>query len=306
MFFCLHPPLRPGIVWPRLPILEVKDLISSLHAALVGGDARQRYLSEFLTQDGHTVTEFALDSSNPAMSGLSEASCVILPVPVTRDGKTLFAPLSPHSYKLDEVLDALSENQHIFGGGVTPALCEMASARNLIIQDYMSRSELAVANAVPTAEGAVQLAMERLPITIHNSRVMIAGFGRVGQCTAARFTALGAHVTVMARSTVQRALANSMGCAVLHPGQLEIARQSWDLVVNTVPAPILQKPQLAALGTPVLLELASAPGGFDLEAAQALGLAYIPAPGLPGKVAPATAARIIRDTLYAMLEEAGV
>lgn len=281
-------------------------MISSLRAALVGGDARQRYLSELLTQDGHTVTNFALDSSDSTLNGLSKASCVILPMPVTRDGKTLFAPFSPHVHRLEEILDALSEKQLIFGGGVNPALCEMASARNLIIQDYMSRAELAVANAVPTAEGAVQLAMEQLPITIHNSRVMIAGFGRVGQCTAARFAALGAHVTVMARSAVQRALAESMGCAALHPGQLEIARQSWDLVVNTVPAPLFRIPQLAALGKPVLLELASSPGGFDPEAVQALGLTYIPAPGLPGKVAPATAARIIRDTLYAMLEEAGV
>ena len=281
-------------------------MISSLRAALVGGDARQRYLSELLTRDGHTVVEFALDSSDFPLSAPAAFSCVILPMPVTRDGRTLFAPFSPHPHSLERILDTLSPKQRIFGGGIGPALREMAAARNLIIQDYMSRAELAVANAVPTAEGALQLAMEQLPITIHGSRVLISGFGRVGQCTAARFAALGAHVTVMARSAAQRALAESMGCSALHPGQLEFARQSWDLVVNTVPAPLFRMPQLATLGKPVLLELASAPGGFDLETVQTLGLEYIPAPGLPGKVAPVTAARIIRDTLYAMLDEAGV
>ena len=38
-----------------------------------------------------------------------------------------------------------------------------------------------VANAVPTAEGAVQVAMEELPFTLHSARVLILGFGRVGE-----------------------------------------------------------------------------------------------------------------------------
>lgn len=41
-----------------------------------------------------------------------------------------------------------------------------------------------VANAVPTAEGAVQVAMEELPFTLHSARVLILGFGRVGKLTA--------------------------------------------------------------------------------------------------------------------------
>ena len=55
-----------------------------------------------------------------------------------------------------------------------------------------------IANAVPTAEGAVQLAMEELPITLHGARVLVVGFGRVGKLTAHRFRALGARVSVAA------------------------------------------------------------------------------------------------------------
>ena len=281
-------------------------MFSPLHAALAGGDARQRYLSQLLTRDGHTVAEFAFTSPDRPLEELSGFPCVILPVPVSRDGKTLFAPFSPHPPTLAEILDVLSAKQLIFGGGVTPELRKLASDRNLIIQDYLAREDLAIANAVPTAEGAVQLAMEHLPITVHQSRILVVGFGRVGQCTAARFAALGAHVTVAARSAAQRVLAQSMNLSPLHPAQLENGSQTWDLVVNTVPAILFRASQLAALGNPLLLELASSPGGFDLDAVQKLGLSYIPAPGLPGKVAPATAARIILDTLYAMLEEAGV
>ena len=51
------------------------------------------------------------------------------------------------------------------------------------------------ATALPTAEGAVQVAMEELPLTLHSARVLILGFGRVGKLTAHRMGALGAKVT---------------------------------------------------------------------------------------------------------------
>ena len=56
--------------------------------------------------------------------------------------------------------------------------------RGLRVFDYYAREECMVANAVPTAEGAVQVAMEELPFTLHSARVLILGFGRVGKLTA--------------------------------------------------------------------------------------------------------------------------
>ena len=275
------------------------------HIALTGGDARQRYLSEYLTRDGHCVTEFALGEPPSDLSELKNFPLVILPMPITRDGVHLYAPFSPHPIFVTELLDALHPAQLILGGGVTGRLAELAKARALTVSDYLAREELAISNAVPTAEGAVQLAMESLPITLHRSRVLIAGFGRVGRCTAARFSALGARVTIVARSSAQRALALSMGLDTLPPQALSKPARHWDLVINTIPAVMFGLQTLSAMGAPVLLELASPPGGFDLQAIEILGLRHISAPGLPGKVAPATAAQIIRDTIYAMLDEAG-
>jgi dipicolinate synthase subunit A len=142
--------------------------------------------------------------------------------------------------------------------------------------------------------------MEALPITIHRSRVLVTGFGSVGQCTAQRFRSLGAEVTVAARRPEQLTLAESMGC---RPVSLASLSGTFDLVVNTVPAVILSGDVLSRLGRPILLELASPPGGFDTKAAAELGLTHIPAPNLPGKVAPVTAARAIQQTLYHMLQE---
>ena len=53
----------------------------------------------------------------------------------------------------------------------------------------------------------------------------------------------------------------------------------------------------------LLIDLASKPGGVDMEAAKNLGIRTIWALSIPGKVAPITAADIIKDTILNMLEE---
>lgn len=182
----------------------------------------------------------------------------------------------------------------------------MADARGLILRDYFAREELAVANAVPTAEGAVQLAMEQMPVTIHGARVLITGFGRVGQAAARRFAALGARVSVAARRYEQLALAESEGYGAEQIGGLDGWLCGYDLVVNTVPAPVLGETELKDLRPDCLIiDLASKPGGVDLRAAGELGLTVIWALSLPGKVAPVTAGAAIKSTIYNMLQEAG-
>jgi len=53
----------------------------------------------------------------------------------------------------------------------------------------------------------------------------------------------------------------------------------------------------------VLLELASAPGGFEPEIATALGLKVISASGLPGQYAPLSAAELMRESIYAIIAQ---
>ena len=272
---------------------------------LVGGDRRQLYLANQLAADGHTVYTAAL-SDSADLSAIEWGDCIILPMPPTDSAGFLHAPMLSEKVSMDEVLAIFRPEQYIFAGKVSRGLHAQAAARRLVIHDYLLREELAISNAVPTAEGALQLAMEALPTTIHRSRVLIVGFGRVGQCTATRFKALGAKITVAARRVGQLALAESMGCIPLPLHLMGHEEKQWDLVINTVPVPILGSSQLSVAGRPILLELASPPGGFDMEWVEASGLRHIPAPGLPGKVAPATAASAIRTTLYAMLEELGV
>ena len=282
---------------------------------VVGGDLRHAKLAQLLAEDGHTVHTYALGEPQESVSGLcpeavldqaDRADCVILPLPVAGEGGLLNAPLSLSQYPLETILDRLSPGQLLCGGRVDPQVHALAQARGLTVHDYFTREELAVANAVPTAEGAIQLAMEHLPTTIHGARVLVLGFGRVGRLTAQRFQALGARVSAAARSCGQLAWARAMGLGAEQLESLGGWLCGYDLVINTIPARVLDRAALEELKPDCLiLDLASKPGGVDLGAAGALGLTVVWALSLPGKVAPVTAGAAIKDTVYNLLRENG-
>jgi dipicolinate synthase subunit A len=279
---------------------------------VVGGDPRQIALAGLLADEGHTVHTFALEQAEGMvcqtdLSQVHRADCVILPLPAAGEGGRLNAPLSAGVWYLEEVLDAMRPGQLLCAGMVSPALKQMAGERGLVLRDYFAREELAVLNAVPTAEGAIQIAMEELPITIHGCRALVIGFGRVGRALAPRLQALGARVTVAARKYDQRAAAQAMGMDTERVSQLSQWLCGYDLVVNTAPGPVLGVEELSALKEGALvIDLASKPGGVDIAGAAALGVRCVWALSLPGKVAPVTSGRYIKDTVYHIMEELGV
>ena len=286
-----------------------------LNIWVVGGDLRQAKLAQLLAEDGHTVHTYALGEPQEPVSGLTaepslrhidRSDCVVLPLTISSGEGLLNAPLSLSEHPLSPILDRLIPQQFLCGGRVDAPVQALARQRGLTIHDYFAREELAVANAVPTAEGAVQLAMEHLPITIHGAKVLVVGFGRVGRLTAQRFQALGARVSAAARKYDQLAWAQAMGFGAEQLGHLKGWLCGYDLIVNTVPAPVLGREELEDIKPDCLiLDLASKPGGVDLGAAGELGLTVIWALALPGKVAPVTAGAAIKSTIYNMLREEG-
>ena len=74
---------------------------------------------------------------------------------------------------------------------------------------------------------------------------------------------------------------------------------------NTVPSPVLDGPLLSQLPKGCLcVDLASVQG-IDQSAAAALGLPWVWARSLPGRLVPCTAAAVIRDAVYYIMEERG-
>lgn len=272
--------------------------------ALIGGDDRSVRLCRLLRADGHDVRPFALEKAIPcaatAAEALEGADCAVLPVPCIRGGG-LNAPLSATGHDAAGILRRAAPGT-VVCAGLAQEIRAACGCFGLPLFDYFTREDFAVSNALLTAEGCIGLMLSESERALCRARVLICGFGRIGRLLAPRLLALGARVTVAARSAAALALARAMGCETLMLGSGDLAG-GFDFAVNTIPSPIFGPAELERLRPARLIELASAPFGFDAVAARRLGLELTSAPGLPSKCAPESAAEIIRDSIYQILEE---
>lgn len=160
------------------------------------------------------------------------------------------------------------------------------------------------ANAVPTAEGAVEIAMSETPFTLHGSKCLVTGYGRIGKILSKMLRGIGARVSVEARKYADLALIEGNSCEAVSLGELSHHVGEYDVIFNTVPTLLFDREMLEKVKKDVLIiDLASRPGGVDFDAAAQLGVKVIWALSLPGKVAPVSAGMIIKDTIIHVLNE---
>ena len=280
---------------------------------IMGGDLRSAYAALYFAKQGYRVCAAGLENAPILPAALKcsakealAADAVVLPLPLL-DGKgMLFAPFAEAPVDAFSLVDMSRAGGVLLGGRVPRALAAHAEKHGRILLDYFAEESLQLRNAVPTAEGTLAILMEELPVTVHGAQVAVTGFGRTAQTVARLLQAVGARVTVVARKTAARALAQTMGLETLSFEMLERGTHRFDALVNTVPAPVLTGEMLAGLGKDcVLVDIASAPWGFDAGAAESLGFRARRAPALPGRTAPATAGTIVAQTVLEMLEERG-
>lgn len=244
---------------------------------VLGGDARQRYLAQYLKKQGCTVHTFAVAEMEDSPLW-READIWILPTPAFSAGRIRGTELTSGDIPQDKA---------VFGGKL--------GEKREGWEDVLSWESLVIANAVPTAEGALQLAMEAMKTTVHGSRFLVIGAGRIGMCLAMKLQALGACVTVSARKERDFARIRALGMYPAVTGRYENLGM-YDGVFNTVPAPVFTKEDLAQLQKDCFcMELASAPGGFPQ------GFPVIDGGALPGRVAPKTAGEAIADAILTKL-----
>lgn len=223
-------------------------------------------------------------------------------MPLSKDGITLNTPLSETEIILNEKFAEMLRGKRVFCAN-SAQLKKTGDYSDVFVYDYLAREELAVENAVPTAEGAIAAAIDNTDITLHGSRCLVAGFGRIGKLLARDLYALGADVTVSARKPHDLSWISSCGYRGVKTNEISESG-SYDIIFNTIPSMIFDRSVLSrTAANAVVIDLASKPGGIDLEACKALGIKAFAALSLPGKTAPRTAARIIKDTIYNIVRE---
>ncbi|MDW5298609.1 MAG: dipicolinate synthase subunit DpsA [Sedimentibacter sp.] len=282
-----------------------------LKYTILGGDKRSLELGKLLMKDGNVVCIYGFDSleqykyeSVRLDEAIEYADVIVGPLPFSTDNINVNAPFSIEVIPIDKVFNLMSEKQMIVGGKFNIEYEEKLKNNNLKSADYFEREEMQVLNAIPTAEGAIQIAMEETPITLHNSNVIVLGYGRIGKSLSKTLYGIGANVHVEARKYSDLAWIKNYGYIPIHIRELKTYLPRMNIVFNTIPQMILNKELLKSIDNDcIIIDLASKPGGVDLEAAKELEIKVISALGLPGKVAPVTAAMVIKDTIYNIIEE---
>lgn len=276
---------------------------------VIGGDERMKYLAQSIAADGYPVCVCGLEKLGTCRGAAecdlpqlaAKSSVILLPLPATKDGLFLNAPYAENEIRLDDDFARFFMHKTVCGGMLQRLTASSSLWREIEPEDYYRREELAVGNAIPTAEGAVGIAIREYPGTINGAKCLITGFGRIGKNLAIILRGMGAEVFCAARKKADLMQMRAFGVQPLT--YREIGRR-FDLIFNTVPAKVLTSPVLMQQTRDTLIiELASAPGGIDLKRAEELHLHVIDAPSLPGRVAPKTAAEYIKEAVYNILEE---
>lgn len=275
----------------------------------LGGDLRMLYAAEYLNK-GHSCFVYGFEEAEefpaPAAGRIIPCDYAVLPLPCTTDGKHINMPYHWENPDLSVVLEAVNKGGTVFAGKVCPYLEELCGENGITLKNYFGREELQIMNAVPTAEGTLEIMLKEIPITVFGAKVLITGFGRIGEVMARMLLALGASVTAAARRPEQLAKASCMGCGTLRLDKLEEALPKCEVIINTIPSAIFDRKRLLMINKDCLLiDLASKTGVEDMELAASVGVKVIWALSLPGRTAPVTAGRIIGKTIENMLAGEG-
>jgi len=290
------------------------EILTGITVAVIGGDERQIVLVNQLLHLGAEVKAMGLperkeltgcDFCQDFSQVISNVNAIILPMPGTDFEGNIITALSKKKIQLtQQTFRSIPNEVPIFIGVAKPFLKEWARFYQKKLIEIADLDEIAIPNSIPTAEACLQMAMEKLPITIHGSNSIIIGFGRCGKTIARMLNALGAKTTVFARKPADLARIKEMGLQANNLDRLTEILPQAELIINTIPIQVLTENRLNVTNRETLIiDIASAPGGTDFQAAERLGINAILAPSLPGLAAPKTAGLILAETLPKLILE---
>ena len=292
----------------------MKQLSHNHVLLIIGGDFRQLEVIRILAPKLSKIYLIGFeDASIPykdvikvtgQTAPLHEVDSILLPIPGIQDNGIAESTFSKEKIILTkELINKTKHNSTIYSGIITPFLNQLAKKTNRQLVALFARNDVAILNSIPTAEGALMLAIKHTDITIHNANVLVLGFGRIGKTITRLFSAVGAKVTVLVNKKEDEARVMEMGFHPLLDASLESAIPSQHIVINTIPALILTATLIKKMSSDALIiDLASKPGGTDFTAAKKHNIQTLWPLGLPAKVAPRTAGTIIGKTLLELLK----
>ena len=272
---------------------------------ILGGDYRYKFLYEMLINKQNKVFIYDnkyienTNSYNNIDYFLKKINILITPIPFTKDNETIFN-IYNEILDINILINKIKNNniKILCGGVIGKDRIKYIEEKGIKVFDFFEDEAIAILNAIPTAEGAIQTAMQESDKTIFNSKCLVLGYGRCGKILANMLKGIGANVTATYRKQIDYAYINAYGLNSINLYNIENIINDFDFIFNTIPYEILDKNILPKVNKQtIIIDLAQAPGGVDYNCARDLNLKAIYCPSLPGRVAPYTAGEILKDAL---------
>ena len=195
---------------------------NSYKFAVIGGDKRQLFLIASLLSDGYSVLAGGFDSLSGSgdisfvgvEQAIAHSDIIILPLPAVCADGSLNAPFDSEKIIFSEDVQTMLRSKLVFAGMSDRLVRSYPQLSGAKVYDYSIKEEFSVLNSVPTAEGALALAMQKSERTIWGSKIMIIGYGRIGKSLSRLASSMGAAVTVCARGSGDRAAAQTLGTSL--------------------------------------------------------------------------------------------
>lgn len=267
---------------------------------ILGGDLRNVELAKILKARGYDIKTYDLfDNDFYSLEDfLANVKYIIAGTPFSRDGDILNSIGNRDKISIERFFESMSEEQVLFAGSICDKARSLSNRYNITIYDLLDDEEMAILNAIPSAEGAIEVALKSMKSTLHSANSLILGYGRIGKVLASILKGFSSNIYIAARKEADLAWIKAMGYIPIRYNELNRILGKMDVVFNTVPFLVLKENELECLDKRcVLIDLASRPGGIDFEKSKELKLETYWALGLPGKVAPRSVATYMADMI---------
>ncbi len=279
--------------------------LKDLNIGFLGGDERETLLMRYLQKQkarihtlGFPPAGLDAEAIHRLEDFLAAVEIVIGPLPGTdAEGYIRGAYLS-RGVKIDaEFFKKLGPDKPLIIGMMPGKLIDTAFSLGANIILAADLDEIAVLNAIPTAEGAIQIALSESERTLFGSKAVVLGLGRVGRVLGHRLALMGSKVYGVTRSPAAHAWGLDLGIKPAGYADLDSILPQAHFIFNTVPALVMTEEVLKLCNTDtIIIDLASAPGGVDFDSAKSLGIKAMLCLGLPGKLFPQSAGEILCQT----------
>lgn len=235
-------------------------------------DKRDEYLIKLLQTDGYKVVEFD--------DLLAQSNSLVYVMSIT----TLVS---------EEKARQLNNDSIVFARDASKEIKKIFKEKRIAYYNYNDDEEFVVKNAYITADGMLAHIIQNTDMGLEDTKALVLGYGRVGKAACATLKNNNAHVAVV--TSKQEYPFADAGYTIK---EYHKYISQFDVIVNTIPELILKGEILDLIDKECfIIDLASLPGGVDFDAAKKKGLKVMHALGIPGRVAPLTAAKYLKESI---------